>query len=312
MQLFKSSLWALCPILHANQPIIQPLIFCSTKEVWQDLERILNKIFHLTQQNRQQTASACESSRHKPDLLHTQQHVGAELARWLDMYNALKGTLRGQRHSEEEKHDQLLGAYHTMATIMAETCLQPSDEMVFDSSTNQFLQLVRHLPTLKREATIHWPVHNILGCSLDISRSIIDMGWIPPLFYAATKCRIHQIRIQAIRLLDSTFHRAGIWDSRIAACVARKVMVAEELDFYEDIDTADGFPLLSSPRPEDLLLPTLPAAYRLREVEMILSDAPMDKILLFYSHRALGEGENRRLLLSEYDVQLQCWIDGGG
>lgn len=89
-------------------------------------------------------------------------------------------------------------------------------------------------------------------------------------------------------------------------------MVAEELDFYEDIDTADGFPLLSSPRPEDLLLPTLPAAYRLREVEMILSDAPMDKILLFYSHRALGEGENRRLLLSEYDVQLQCWIDGGG
>jgi hypothetical protein len=194
-----------------------------------------------------------------------------------------------------------------MATIMADTCLHLSDELVFDSKTDHFIWLVGQLTNLKTDALVISPRNAVPARTLDMSRSIIDLGWIPPLFYAATKCRVHRVRLQAISLLESTFHREGIWDSRIAACVARKVMMAEELDFYGNIDTDDEFPLLSSPRPEDLLLPTLPDAHRLRDVEMVLSDAPVDEILLFCSQK--GEGEDRRVLLSTYDVRLQRWID---
>ena len=309
VELFKHSPRPLGLVIEAAQPVIPRLVFQSTNEIWQDLERLLNEIFHLTHRNRQQAASECDSLRHSPALLGDRQRIQAELVWWLDMYEAFKQNPRGHSKSaEEEKHYQLLGAYHTMATIMADTSLRLNDESVFESNTNQFVWLVRQLTNLWINASMTSPIDAMPGRALDMSRSIIDMGWIPPLFYAATKCRIHRVRLQAIRLLESTFHREGIWDSRIAACVARKVMMAEELDFYKDIDTADDFPLLSFPRPKDLLLPALPEAYRIREVEVVLSDPPMDKILLFCSRNE--GGMVRRVLLSEYDAHLQHWIDG--
>ena len=125
---------------------------------------------------------------------------------------------------------------------------------------------------------------------MDMSRSIIDMGWIPALYY------------------ECTSHKEGIWDSKIAACVARKVIEIEERDFYKDVDTAGDFPLPSSPRPQDLSLPILPVSYRIREVEVLLSGAPMDKILLFCKQKQ--EGIDCRVLLSEYNVHSQRWIDG--
>ncbi len=57
-----------------------------------------------------------------------------------------------------------------------------------------------------------------------------------------------RIRLQAIILLEPTFHRGRIQDATIAACVARKGMEIEERDFYRDVDSANGFPLTSSPR----------------------------------------------------------------
>ena len=84
-------------------------------------------------------------------------------------------------------------------------------------------------------------------------------------------------------------------------------METEERDFYKDVDTADDFPLPSSPRPQDLSLPTLPLSYRIREVEVVLSGCPMDKILLFCKQKQ--EGLDCRILISEYNLHLQCWID---
>lgn len=144
--------------------------------------------------------------------------------------------------------------------------------------------------------------------TLDMLRTIIDTGWIPPFFYAAPKCRIVRVRLQAMRLLESTFHREGIWESRIAARVARNVTMAEELDFYNDIETADDFPLLSCPPLEDLFLSALLETYRISEVEVVLSDSLMCKISLFCS-RDEG-GTVRRVLFSEYDAHLQRRIDG--
>ena len=122
------------------------------------------------------------------------------------------------------------------------------------------------------------PVQAVPG---DMSRSAVDMGWIPVIYYTAVKCRVHRIRLQAIRMLESTSHREGIWDVKTAACVARKVMQIEERDFYNDLVTAEDFSLFCSPRPQDLSLPTLPESYRLRDVEVVLSGDPMDRILLF-------------------------------
>ena len=187
---------------------------------------------------------------------------------------------------------------------MLATCLRPSDESAFDLQATQFVLLIRQLTILWTTASTISPVRAVPG---DMSRSIVDMGWIPMLYYTAVKCRVHRIRLQAIRFLESTSHREGIWDAKTAACVARKVMQMEERDFYKDVHTADDFSLLSSPRPQDLSLPTLPESYRIRDVEVVLSGDPMDRILLFCVQRQ--EGIDCRVLISVYSVHLQCWID---
>jgi hypothetical protein len=134
-----------------------------------------------------------------------QQRVQIELSRWLDTYEESRNVLRGKESLEEKKANQLLCSYHTMVTIMTDTCLSPRDETVFDSHTAQFVHLIRQLADLRGICPIHAP----RGHLIIMSRSIVDMGCIPPLYYVVVKCRARRIRLQAVRLLESMFHREG-------------------------------------------------------------------------------------------------------
>jgi hypothetical protein len=148
------------------------------------------------------------------------------------------------------------------------------------------------------------------GHIFDISRSTIDLGVIAPLYYVAVKCRVHRIRLQAIRLLETIFSREGIWDGKIAACVSRKVMELEERDYYKNIDTADDFPLSSYPSARDLSLSPVPESYRIRDLEVVLLGEPMDKVLLFCKQKQ--NGMHCKVCIGEYHVQSHRWIDVGG
>lgn len=141
-----------------------------------------------------------------------------------------------------------------------------------------------------------------------MSRSVVDIGWIPPLYYAALRCRVHRVRLQAIRFLESTSHREGIWDSNIAACVARKVMEIEERDFYKDVDTPDDFPLSSYPGSGDLSPSTLPGFHRIHEVKAVPSDDPLGNVLSFC--RQNQRSGDLKFPVREYHVLLQPWMDG--
>ena len=195
VELFKHAYQHPCLVLQAAGPELPALVFHSINEAWQQMERLLNKIFHLTDQSRQQAVSECESLRHPLALLEHQQCIRIELARWLDVYEAFKKALQGYRSAEEEKCYQLLCLYHTMANIMADTCLRPNDESVFDSHTNQFVLLIRQLANLWTITSTTSPVQALPGHLIDMSTSVVDIGWIPLLYYAAVKCRVHRIRL---------------------------------------------------------------------------------------------------------------------
>lgn len=302
VELFKHAYQHPCIVIQPASPEIQILAFHSINEAWQQLGQLLNDVFYLTHLARQQAAYECV--RKQLLLLEDQQRIRSELVRWLEIFEAFQKPLQGFRPTQEVKAYQLLYTYHTMTSIMLVTCLRPSDESVFDLHANQFVLLIRQLTTLWTTASTIAPVRAEPG---DMSRSVVDMGWIPVLYYTAVKCRVHRIRLQAIRLLESTSHREGIWDAKTAACVARKVLQMEERDFYKDVDTADDFSLSSSPRSQDLSVPTLPEPYRIRDVEVVLSGDPMDRISLFCVQRK--EGIDCRVLISVYSVHLQCWID---
>lgn len=295
-----------CLLLQPAGPDILVPEFRSFNEAWQHMERLLNEIFYLNHQSRQQAESECQSPRDPLALLEHQQRVRRDLVQWLDIFEAFKKKVQWPKASRDEIAYQLLCPYHSMATIMAETCLQPSDEMAYDSHTNQFVLLIKQLTNLRLLRATGLPTspdQSLPVHCMNMSRSIIDVGWIPPLYYVAIKCRVHRIRLKAVRFLESCFHREGIWDATTAACVARKVMEIEERDFYKDVDTVDDFQLHLPPTSQDLSLPMLPESYRLSDVEVVLADAPMGKISVFCKREQ--EGIGCRVLLSEFNAPLQ-------
>lgn len=275
-----------CLILQVPGPEPPILIFHSLNEAWKQMERLLNEIFHLAKQVRGQRASEYLSLR-DPST------------------EASKEGLQGRESGGMAF--QLLCTYYTMANIMAEVCLWLDNELIFDSCTKQFVSMIGQMTNLWNVRLSGSQVRALPARYMNMSRSVVDVGWLPPLYYVALKCRVHQVRLQAIRLLECTSHREGIWDSKIAACVARKVMEIEERDFYRDVDTADDFPLSSSPELWDLSLPALPESYRIHEVKVVLPDGPMDSVFLFYRQRQ--NSWNWKALVKEFNVLRQCWMD---
>lgn len=63
----------------------------------------------------------------------------------------------------------------------------------------------------------------------------LDMGLISELFWAALKCRDHQLRQKAIDLLGRSPHKEGLWDSIEARKVAELVVAVEEEDLQDPL-----------------------------------------------------------------------------
>ncbi|KAF2470426.1 uncharacterized protein BDR25DRAFT_369610 [Lindgomyces ingoldianus] len=288
VELFKYSYKHPCSILHTSGSEPSTSKFLSRNGAWQQLERLLNKIFHLTERGRQRRVSNNPTIERPSALLEHQQQIQAELVRWLAKYEASKDDLESQERPGFV--GRILLEYHTMASMMTDACLCLDDESIFDSYTEQFVSLINQSAYMWECRLPDFPAQQPLPRSaFHMSRSIVDIGWIPPLYYTALKCRVHRIRLQAIRLLESASHREGIWDSKIAARVARKVMEIEERDFYKDVELKDVFPLSSSPEYQDLSLPTPPQSYRIQEVKVVLSDGPMDSVMLSYVQKEINE-----------------------
>lgn len=153
-----------------------------------------------------------------------------------------------------------------MATIMAHACIS-TNEMIYDRFTELFIQIISLCTGI-------WNVRSpttLPDGVLNMPRCIVDIGWLPPLYFTAIKCRISRIRHYAIRLLESTSHREGIWDAQISARIAKIIMQIEN----NGVDVEDGCQF----EPHELLsmeiLGTEPlpvSGARVSELQVILPD----------------------------------------
>ena len=303
VELFSQRLHS-CIILQITEAEPPAMIFRSTNQAWGRMDNLLFKVLHLTKDARRGTSKFL-SVGFRSQLLGRQRKIREELASWISTYRTSKIHAQSQKLVREEFIYQMISMYHAMAEIMLETCLCSDDESIYDLHTDKFVSIIARSVDNRRIRPSTSQFRALPG--VDMSRSIIDFGWIPPLYYTALKCRIHRVRLQAIRLLESASHREGIWDSKIVARIARKVMEVEERDFYKDFNIADDFALCSHPEERDLLLPILPELYRLYDVKIILFDEPMDKVLL--SCRQKRSNGDWEILSREYHIQSHCWMD---
>ena len=268
------------------------------------LEHLLLRIFYLEDQ------CCSRDSLLGPDFYSTwqsrQRRIQDELRSWINAYEATMEDRPYTFNGLGVFAYSLLHLYHAMATIMADTCVGSPNESRFD----------RHLSSFNTVISRCIKCHKIVFQSYrrsptydDDARttSISDMGWIPPLYYTVIKCRNRRLRLQALKLLELTPHKEGLWDARLAAAVARKVMDIEEREFYRDADASQDFDLFSTATDQELAIPILPEEYRINKVNVALPDSPTGRLRLTCSQR--GEPGPSRIIVREYDLPSQRWLE---
>lgn len=284
-------------------------LFLNFNQAWQQLEGILFSILELSADVQKHQPFTCLSIDSYIPFSLRQGRIQSELDLWLYTYEQSRAFLQGLFWKDIELFAfHLLSSHHTIAQIMAATCLRDrGNETIFDLHEDQFLIAISHSIALAnvKESRLSTAVAS-MRC-FDMSRSVIDIGWISPLYYVALKCRVPRLRLQAIRLLESSIHREGFWDANIAACIGRKVMEIEEGNIYAHIDTTYGFDILESPTMEDLLIPPLPDYCRVHDIDVTLPDGPTDKIRLSCRQKRL-HGKCREIV-TEYNMQQRRWVD---
>ena len=279
-KLFRNSYHHPCQVLQISEHSSCLSSFRSVNQAWTQIEKIFGRIFNLTELARRQQVSSHVLLEQPSSLVSYLAKIQMEISRCID-------TLEASRNSMQDQDSRglaygLLFVYSNMAAIMADTCLRLEDESVFDSHTQRFISILSKAIVMWKTGRSEHPAEPLSWPRIYMSRSIVDIGWIAPLYYTALKCRVHRIRLQAIRLMETTSYREGMWDSKIASFVARRVMEIEEGDFYKDLGPIDDFSLSSSPEIHDLSLPTSPRLNRICEVRVALSNGPTDPILLHY------------------------------
>lgn len=113
----------------------------------------------------------------------------------------------------------------------------------------------------------------------------VEAGYIPPFYYTALKCRVPRVRRQAVRALRAAPHREGVWDGPLLAAVLEAVIDIEEGDLYDgesSVQAPVGFLL---PRPDDLLVPKVPAEARISDVKVILPHHVSGEVYISYRKR---------------------------
>ncbi|KAK6364835.1 hypothetical protein LTS17_011739 [Exophiala oligosperma] len=236
--------------------------FHSPETARQELDMLLISTLLLTQQLREtKRAPSSNDLQQRIDIL-------TRLNSWLKMVDETRSQSIAPVSSKDDFAYQLLCLYHTVTMIMTDVSIYADPECRYDHHTSTFISVLRQGISLFKKAPTHSTSHEPQG-STD-SRSICDLGWIMPLYFTATKCRHHRIRLQAIRMLEMSLHKEGIWDSAMAASIAREAMQTEEGQFLADVELMDDFNSLIAPREEDLYHPLVPPSLRLRDLKIYL------------------------------------------
>lgn len=290
-----------------HERISIPRQFKSLTEAWKSLDHISRKVGYLSEiDRRNKEASVSPNSQ---SLFRERDSTIKALRRWLKTFVASEGCLvAGIPAIFGERALLLPKVHHTMITIMTEVCLSTGDEMAFDSQKDRFVELLSTIIYLSSLTPIEErppPAEGIHGYSTRRG-SIIDLGVISPLYYIATKCRLHKVRLRAIMSLERCSHQEGLWDPVITALVARKVVECEERGFYDFIETPDFVPAVGAQISEVLCEPWLPKSHRIGDVEMAFFGNPTQRISVYGKKY---ESKYLRSCVAEYDISSQAWLD---
>ncbi|KAK0611229.1 hypothetical protein B0T14DRAFT_439375 [Immersiella caudata] len=307
-----------------NMPSMEysaPLLFDSVSLARRHLDRLTQEIHGLSAEARR-LALSCDDLPNR--LVLDQQRLQRSAESWLHTFLLSLPRMEASEPEGQESQRVTLGVpllllHHSMISIMVATCLRRGDETVFDSHTAGFEAIMQQAINLWSKIARYMPFTLPTGKPDHLSFTV-DMGFIPPLYFTAFRCRVPRLRRLAIQLLVSAPHREGIWDGVVTAAIARRIMEMEEGDFYTNADIR--FAELS-PFSESIIEPSLPPddvphvpnANRINYVNVMLPERGTgDNVLLVCKQYRQAENEEKgewKSTTVELDVTA-CTPDGRG
>jgi hypothetical protein len=277
-----------------------PRRFISIAQARQHLDKLIARAFELSDLCRKQELL----QQNQTALLNHQSTLQADLGSWLEVLTSSGLDTDPIAFPLRKAACIVLRMYNFMAVSMVEACLFPDQETLFDHQWPYFLSIIT-CATHARKFIEASQIPALPGASVGTHGTIMDIGWIPALYYTAIKCRIRRIRLHAIRFLASTTHREGFWDAIVAAQVAGEVMRMEGEERGSCTD--DNFSLDSIPEPEELQFPTLSDSQRVHGVEVVLPNEPGARVR-FRCRRRHTDGSWEDVC-KEHDPDAGVWLD---
>ncbi|KAI0018766.1 hypothetical protein F4780DRAFT_781135 [Xylariomycetidae sp. FL0641] len=290
---------------HFYSPL--PRAFQSTTHANVYLDHMLGAILCLTERFEQHAHS--HSIKSCGEARVEQRRIQACLSSWLEAVKASKTTEPDGLSRLNAFEYKLLRAYHTMARIMVDTCHLPTFESRFDSHTGDFLLLTRQMIELWEDGGKEpvWYTSRFRGTPPKIAVDVANKGWLPLVYFVATKCRVHRLRLQAIKLCSTTPHREGIWDGNLCLDIAREVMRLEERGFYDGLGEHNDFSHDSVPGEGDISLPPLPESYRFNGVAIRLPEDGMGRTVI--ECKRTCDNASCEVVVREFDPISRHWMD---
>jgi hypothetical protein len=258
--LFGNHLPDIALILQATEAELPSPIFVSLQEAGDSMDKLLHGVLLLTQRVRAAVNGPAEWS---PTFTKNQDRALASLKKWRSTYQKTTARLDSSDKRQNLAYTLLLNN-HTIATIMCKSIFSTC-ETIYAEYTDDFVTII--------ERSIMLWKHYVSAQDTELSGATVNMGWIPPLYYTALKCRVPRIRSHAIRLLRSVPHKEGVWDSRLVANIAERVKQLEEQPYGGSVGPESDFVLDDVPCSwECERTPTLPKATLFNEVQVELSE----------------------------------------
>ncbi|TVY15872.1 Sterol uptake control protein 2 [Lachnellula arida] len=204
-----------------------PLAFGSLEEARASLDGCMCSLYHgmLASQfqgldNNLQEIAKAPTSQHDP------------LEEWALAYKRFMENQIGRLSPSERNAATLLEIQQITGSIIAAT-MPVSQETVFDSFDQSFAQVI----TLATQ----------LLCSNDEQHAdpepplfpAFEMGIIPHLYFAASRCRDPSLRRQALYLLRLGPRQEGIWHRDVLAGIAERIISMEEVGCQNAQSSAD-------------------------------------------------------------------------
>ena len=196
--------------------------FGNISEARSDLDSILGAAYSFNRDSARQYRYGSPAA--IPSLVTLErQTLLSHLTTWLQNLNVLLNNGASNVPFKDICGAIVLKLEHQVAHILLNTCLLPQEGFPYDAFHTTFEQVVSLAGCLQMTTA---------SCPAEQSRFTFEIGVIPPLFMAASKCRDPVIRRRAVTLMRNA-GREGVWSGPIAARVAERIMEIEEAEMVD-------------------------------------------------------------------------------